>query len=279
MSEPQVERRRRALGTARAIASRHGLACDGAAILHDSNHTVIHLAPAPVVAKVNTSPQPAPPVNEVDVARFLVQRGAPVVPPASLVPPGPHMEDGLEVTFWQFCPHKNQEPAPEVHGRSLRVLHDALAAYPAALPFWDSFGDVAGILEDDSALGALVDSDRSFLRQRFLDVGSELARDEPPMRVLHGEPHGKNLLLSADGPRWIDFEAVCLGPQEWDLTMLPDRVVADNFADVDWDLLGVLRQMRSLCVAVWCWLEPDRAPVLREAGEYHLSLLKRRAAR
>jgi hypothetical protein len=65
-----------------------------------------------------------------------------------------------------------------------------------------------------------------------------------------------------------------MGPQEWDLTVLPDDIIAQYFEHVDWDLLAVLRQMRSLCVATWCWLDPDRAPVLRDAGTYHLSLLK-----
>jgi hypothetical protein len=75
-------------------------------------------------------------------------------------------------------------------------------------------------------------------------------------------------------PRWTDFESACLGPQGWDLTVLPDEVAASYFKDIDWDLLQRLRQRRSLCVAVWCWVDPDRAPVLRQAGTYHLSVLR-----
>jgi len=56
--------------------------------------------------------------------------------------------------------------------------------------------------------------------------------------------------------------------------VLSDEVAAHHFQDIDWDLLRLLREMRSLCVAVWCWADPDRAPVLRQAGTYHLAVLK-----
>lgn len=272
----RAERQRRAVATVRAIAARYGIAFEGATILHDSNHTVIHLVPVPLVAKVNTSPQVSA-VDEVAIARFLADRGAPVVSPASLLPPGPHRETGLAVTFWDYCPHVDEEPSPDVHGRYLRLLHDALEGYAGPLPAWNYLGGVDRILADVSALAALPPDDRAFLRRRYKELGSGLASHEMTSRVLHGEPHGKNLLLSPRGPSWIDFEAVCRGPQEWDLTMLPDEVVDEYFTDVDRDLLATLRQLRSLCVAAWCWLDPDRDPVLREAGTYHLALLKGRA--
>ncbi|MDQ2744777.1 MAG: phosphotransferase [Chloroflexota bacterium] len=130
------------------------------------------------------------------------------------------------------------------------------------------------MLEASSSLQALPEDDQMFLRRRYQDLRSDIRPFRPDIRPLHGEPHGANLLLSSHGPRWIDFESACLGPQEWDLTVLPDEVADRYFKDVDWDLLRVLRQMRSLCVAVWCWLDPDRAPILREAGTYHPSMLR-----
>ena len=42
-------------------------------------------------------------------------------------------------------------------------------------------------------------------------------------------------------------------------------------------LLAVLRDPGSVCVAVWCWAEPDRAPEKREAAEYHLRRLRERS--
>jgi phosphotransferase family enzyme len=268
------ERRRCAIQVAQKTAARHGVLSDRPVILHDSNHTVIHLAPAPVVAKVNTSRGEASLASEVAIAHYLASMNSPVVPPTPLFPPGPHVEDGLEVTFWEYYPHEPGEPSPDVLGHSLRLLHDALDGYPGSLRPWDRFDGVTAVLADSSALGALPPDDRDFLRRQFNELTAAIASIQPPMRPLHGEPHSRNLLLSPDGPRWIDFESACQGPQEWDLTVLPDAAVAQYFGEVDWGLLAVLRRMRSLCVAVWCWLDPDRAPVLREAGAYHLALLK-----
>jgi hypothetical protein len=269
----QADRQQRAITVARAIAGRYGITCDRPFILQDSNHTVIYLAPAPVVAKVGTSPEETSLADEVAVAQFLVSRNAPVVPPTEILPPGPHLEGGLEVTFWQYCPHDPDEPPPEVLGQSLRLLHEALADCPVPLRAWDRFDGVEHVLFNPSALQALSEDDRAFLRRRYVELMSAIATFHPTVRPLHGEPHAANLLRSAHGPRWIDFESTCLGPQEWDLTVLPDELVARFFADVDGDLLRVLRHMRSLCVAVWCWLDPDRSPVLRSAGEYHLRVL------
>ncbi|GAC1518825.1 MAG: aminoglycoside phosphotransferase [Chloroflexota bacterium] len=253
---------------------RYGVDCHNPAILQDSNHTVVHLAPAPLVAKVGTSPEEASLRDEVIVALFLSSKSGPVVPPTSLFPPGPYVEDGLEMTFWEYCPHGPDEPSADVLGQSLRRLHDTLANYPEQLRPWDRFDGVDRVLFAQSSLGALAPDDREFLRRRHTELLSAISTFRPTVRPLHGEPHAGNLLLSTRGPRWIDFESACLGPQEWDLTVMPDEVVTRYFDHVDMDFLRVLRQMRSLCVSVWCWLDPDRAPVLREAGTYHLAVLR-----
>jgi phosphotransferase family enzyme len=264
----------RAIPAAQAVAARYGIDATAPRILQDSNHTVIHLAPAPVVAKVDTSPEESSLAGEIEVARFLGASGGPVVPPTPLFPAGPHEYDGLQMTFWEYSPHEAREPDPAVLGRSLRTLHDALAAYPEPLPAWDRFDGMERVLMDDRALSSLSPDDRAFLRHRYDELLAAMSAFRPVLRPLHGEPHAGNLLFSPEGPRWIDFESACLGPQEWDLTVLPDEIAARHFTAVDWELLRLLKQMRSLCVAVWCWLDPDRAPVLRDAGTYHLSLLR-----
>jgi len=270
----ESERQQRAIAVAQSIAGRYGIDAGHPTILQDSNHTVIHLAPAPLVAKVSTSPEVASLTDEVMIAQFLVSMDGPVVPPTSLLPPGPHLEHGLEVSFWEYCSHDSGEPSPNVLGGSLRRLHDVLDGYSKPLRAWDRFDGIAGVLEASSTLQALPVDDRRFLQARYQELLSAIGSFCPAIRPLHGEPHGGNLLLSPHGPRWIDFESACLGPQEWDLTVLPDEVAARYFEGIDWNLLRLLRQMRSLCVAVWCWVDPDRAPVLRQAGTYHLALLK-----
>ena len=50
----QGGRAARALIAARAVAAQHGIAADGARVLRDGINVVVHLAPAPVVARVAT---------------------------------------------------------------------------------------------------------------------------------------------------------------------------------------------------------------------------------
>jgi hypothetical protein len=72
-------------------------------------------------------------------------------------------------------------------------------------------------------------------------------------------------MRTEDGLRWFDFESVCRGPLEWDLATLPDGALG-SFSGYDRARLELLRQLRSLCVAVWCWLQPERAPEVAEAA-------------
>lgn len=71
----------------------------------------------------------------------------------------------------------------------------------------------------------------------------------------------------------MDFETACQGPFEWDLAALSDEAIA-LFPDVDYELIQLLRRMRSLCVAAKCWIEPRRAPEVFEAAHVHLRLLR-----
>lgn len=55
---------------------------------------------------------------------------------------------------------------------------------------------------------------------------------------------------TSTGPRWIDFEDVCVGPTEWDLASmsLTDDAVAAYPGAVDRDLLADCRALRRLQV-------------------------------
>jgi hypothetical protein len=58
----------------------------------------------------------------------------------------------------------------------------------------------------------------------------------------------------------IDFESVCSGPLEWDLSALP--CVDTGIFSVDADLLALLRRLRSLCFTVWWWTRSGISPAL-----------------
>jgi len=245
-------------------------------VLHHSNNVLVHLASAPVVAKVaETSHRrqgAASIARELAVGRFLAGRNAPTVPPATILPAGPHSTDGLELAFWDYCPH---DPDARGAGYSLAALHDALSGYPDELPPFTAQVEHAGAVLAAEPLPALAASDREFLTRLHDKLLTTLAASPLRMRPLHGEAHLGNLLATARGLRWVDFEAACLGPLEWDLTGLPNEALK-AFPSVDRSLLGLLRDLRSCCVAAWCWRSPARAPELQEAAEFHLRRLRRK---
>src|SRR5690349_12166698 len=130
-----------ALAAARAVARAHGVACDEAVPIAAGSNVLVHLKPAPVVARVMTGTALLHDdverwlSREVAVGAFLARTGL-VVAPSDILPPGPHEQDGLWMTLWRFVPHdaRAAPPEPRELGRSLRALHAALAEFPGELP-------------------------------------------------------------------------------------------------------------------------------------------------
>lgn len=251
-SSTSDDRRQRAIDAAVTVAERFGIPRGHPAILKDSNNTIVHLAPSAVVAKVGTTPSTRRTLRrEVSVAQYLKRRAAPVVSLTSLLPAGPHQHDGMNLTFWRFCPHQDGVEADGyTAGQSLLALHRGFAGYPGALPpFTNDLDEAGGILAQPDTLMKLSEDKRAVLRTVYEEVRPALAKHSYAVRPLHGEAHLGNLLLSPDGPKWIDFEAACFGPSEWDLGALPDEAAA-SYPNVDVELLRLLRRIHSLCVAV-----------------------------
>src|SRR4051812_4551012 len=128
------------LAAAQAVAREHGVACDEAVRIAAGSNVLVHLKPAPVVARVMTGTvvlHDDPELwllREVAVGSYLAETGL-VVAPSGLLPPGPHERGGLWMTMWEFVAHDADAPPPEPQelGRSLRELHAALADFPGDL--------------------------------------------------------------------------------------------------------------------------------------------------
>jgi len=93
--------------------------------------------------------------------------------------------------------------------------------------------------------------------------------------VIHGSPHPYNVLLADGEPRFIDFEATCIGPVEWDLAHTSPDTVHHYTGAVDAQLLENCRDLVRVKTAAWCWADVDRGD-LRQHAEMHLAYLKRR---
>jgi Phosphotransferase enzyme family len=211
-----------------SLARSHGLAVERPVVLRDLSNVLVHLRPAPVVARVATTTAAARAggldwlVREVELARFLVSRGASVVAPADELPPGPRLHEGWAITFWRHVDHDGERPLGGAKvGAALGALHGALEPYPGELPGLGEVLDEVELLiarvERSDGLGP---ADPERLRSALAGVRGAIARAALPERALHGDAHAGNLLRTPSGPLWTDLEDTCRGPVEWDLACL-----------------------------------------------------------
>ena len=217
-----------ALAAAQAVARRHGVACDEAVRIAGSN-VVVHLKPAPVVARVMTATAVLHDdvgqwlAREVAVGAFAAERSDVVVAPSDILPPGPHEQDGLWLTLWQFVAHDAQAPPPEARqlGRSLRSLHAVLADFAGDLPPLSETRDwLARLLAELRPSPWLTRQDIHRLRCELDALTPAVFERSLPSQALHGDASMSNLLRTESGPVWIDLEDVCAGPVAWDVAGL-----------------------------------------------------------
>ncbi|MGN9838447.1 phosphotransferase [Nonomuraea sp. H19] len=211
-----------ALAVAVSVAEDHGIRVPDPVVLNDSFNLRIHLRPAPVVARVPTvtalgRPRPAAALRrELEVVSYLHGRGAPVVPPSDLLPPGPHVRDGVVVSFWAHVEHDaSYEVTPEEAGRALAVLHEALRGFPGRLPY------LGPVLDEPVRLLELLDGAvEPDALARLRDAHAGLVLEGGAAQAVHGDAHPGNLLATPAGLLWNDFEETMAGPVEWDLACM-----------------------------------------------------------
>src|SRR3954466_14920018 len=127
-----------AVEAAVAVAEGNGLRVEEPVVLRDRLNVLIHLRPAPVVARVAGTIARVRPGDEwlrreLAVASSLAAAGAPVVAPSAELPPGPHHHDARVLSFWTYVP--NDGPVdPAAAGAALRDVHEALRGFQGALP-------------------------------------------------------------------------------------------------------------------------------------------------
>ena len=250
-------------------------------LLHHSEHVTVLWPSVKTVARIVLGTEESAELlsRELAVARYLAERRAPIAAPSNILPAGPHFHDKFAMSLWQFVAHAPADEENRAHvtaaAAALYRIHRALSDYPDALPsFRTKIEKCRILLEDRLSLPALVDADRKFLLTTYDHIGKTM--DSLPIELvpIHGDAGLHNVLIAADGARYIDFEAVCLGPREWDVGWLPDTDLR-RFEPIHRGRLSVLSDLRSLCVAVWCFAKFN-IPGKREAALYHLGYLRER---
>jgi Phosphotransferase enzyme family len=270
------------------VASRFGVDSKEPEILADAANVIVHLRPAPVVAKVAAStPEVRPEVaswlwRELDLAAFLTAAGAPALAPSPEIPATPYHEDGRVMSFWTYVPSPGTRADEAVIGAMLRDLHAVLRSYPRELPVLVPLQDIPAFLARPQTRRGLSPAVFAALAVAYERLIAELAGPTAapasaaaapsPVagQALHGDAGVGNLLATADGWLWHDFEDTCSGPLAWDLaatTANPRldgaRILAAYGEPVDPAQLAVCQQLRRLNLTVWMSLYAERRPELR----------------
>jgi len=225
---------RRSVTAAGAVASACGLELqlEEAEVLQTASNVLVHLRPAPIVARVMTGTVALHDdpwtwlEREISVLEFLAPSGV-AVSPSRLIAPGPHCHDGLWMTFVEWI--ADVKAGPEVRsathfddarelGRLLEDLHDQLR------PFAGGLGGLRDLRED---IERLIDQLRPAnikeaetivsLRERLEMLRTTVFDSGLPTQALHGDVSLRNLLRTPHRRLWNDFEDTFRGPVHWDV--------------------------------------------------------------
>jgi aminoglycoside phosphotransferase len=249
------------------LAKRLGLPPDEPVILSNRGNLLVHLTPAPVVARVATltARSRRNPIEwlarEVAVAGYVARQGGPVVPPAEDA--GPHWQDGFAISLWEYVRALDSVPGPAEVGSALARLHRMARGCPAELgglnAATDQITDGLAMLEREAILDA---GTLSALRESHSAALSEMRAADGEQVVLHGDAHHGNLLAVPDHRwLWIDLEETGRGPAAWDLATMVShysdqegRTALGAYAAESGTTIPALapfRRVRDLEAAVW----------------------------
>jgi hypothetical protein len=268
------------------VAASLGVHSSDPVVLADGANVVVHLRPAPVVAKVAASTTAVRPAaswlqRELDVVHFLSGRGAPVMTPSPEFPATVHHGEGQVMSFWQYLnPSDGNLPdgilaSEDVIGPMLRDLHAELASYPAQLSVLAPLQDIPSYLARPQT--TLTPAEAAALVAAYARLTAELGSF--PARPLHGDAGAGNLMATSSGWIWHDFEDTCSGPVAWDVAastasqrLDARRVLATYSEPVDPAQLAACEQLRRLHLTVWYNLYAERLPHLRPRAAELLTL-------
>lgn len=266
---------RGAVEAAVSLAVSLGLAVDDAVVLHDSNRLVVRLLPCDTVARVSPIGWYSP-RREVELARRLAaETDAPIAGLDPRVDPVVFERNDFEIGMWTYLePEPSLEPSPDAYSKMLERLHDALRQIDmTSPPFTERLAEIQQWLSDGEVVPDLIGEDRGLLIQRLEPSSRLLTEAAEREQLLHGEPHPWNVLNTAKGPVFIDFENCARGPVEYDLAWVP-AAVSDRYPGVDRALLDECRGFVLALVAAHRWRRDDQHPSGRPSGIAFLDVLR-----
>lgn len=270
-----------ALEAAQAVARRGGVNCDDAAVIAAGSNVLVHLKPAPVVARVMTGTALLHDdveqwlAREVAVGAFAAEHSDLVVPPTDRLAPGPHCQDGLWITLWKFVAHDAAAPLPAASklGRSLQGLHAVLADFPGDLAPLSEMGDgLQRLLAELRPTPWLTQQDIDSLHVELAALAPAVFGGSLPRQAIHGDASISNILQTSGRLVWNDLEDVCVGPVAWDVAGLATSASArggnagfvetlfDAYGDPGVERIEPFVAAHALYEVVWQAFEARRQP-------------------
>lgn len=265
----------RAVVAAMSTASSLDLTVDEAVVLNDSNRLVVRLLPCDIVARVSPIGWFSA-AREVELARRLAdETDAPIAGLDPRVEPHLHERDGYQITLWAyFDPTQTEDLTPADYADALERLHAALRQIDVRVPhFTERLAEIRQWLAEPDLTPALSDQDRELLAERISNPVPSSLDGSVAEQLLHGEPHPWNMIVTRNGPLFIDFENCARGPVEFDLAWVP-RAVSERYPGVDRDLIDECRGVVLALIAAHRWRRDDRHPSGRQGGIAFLNAVR-----
>jgi aminoglycoside phosphotransferase (APT) family kinase protein len=161
------------------------------------------------------------------------------------------------LSFWECA---EGETDAVTAGHALRECHTALRGFKGSLPVLGGLSEAEAMLSRLATEGKFSLPEATELQRRFDDLTGPLSELRSPIQPLHGDAHLNNVLNTAAGPLWNDWEDTCLGPLGWDAACLKltrdggeraEAALAASGIELDPTELALWVEARSLQVDVW----------------------------
>lgn len=289
-----------AIDVVRTLASELGFASEPV-VVADRSNLVLRLVPratakdAPLVARVAMATSLARVGmtwlrREVELARFLASRGALVTRPSERIEAGPFDREGLVISFWELERLVGERAEPAAAGANLGLAHRHLVHYPAeSLPLWGSVDEARAVFARAKGKGAFEERELARLEAAWGRV-ERIVESAPSrtasMQAVHGDAHIGNVLATARGAVWTDWEDAFIGPVEWDIACLRSRaellgeereaidaMTAAYGQPYDEQLAHELGLVRNVQVIAWLAVFAERQPELASRMRARLARL------
>jgi hypothetical protein len=276
----QASEAQRAVAAAMSTASALGLLVDDAVVLNDSNRLVLRLLPCDVVARVAPityqaigayslwADYQARAEIEVELVQRLGETDSPVAVLDPRVEPRVFLRDGFVVDMWTYFEPVQSEVSPADYAHALERLHAAMRRIDVTAPhFMDRVADTQRWIASRDVTPELSDADRGLLADTLGNLRRSVVGRGAAEQLLHGEPHQWNVLNTAHGPLFIDFENCVRGPVEFDLAWVPQEV-SERYPNADRELVVECRGLVLAIIAAHFWRPDNQHPNSQGRAEF-----------